>query len=551
MLNLHNGLLSADNPNSWQYKSRPRFRIINVYQTQKLVSGHIPQGFGDYIRGSLSVLQTARRLGIEFDMAIQHPLAQWLQPAQQYTNTVADINFIETQNQCRRIIQACKSTRLFVYVHAFPDPVCDDDKQTVWKHLQPNAAMTAYRTAVYEAMKIVPGQYEVIHIRCGDTHIRDTHVQFQTGSVEGFRSVPTDYVNEALARMRPGTRYVVLSDNAEVKSAIKAQFAGAIVRESEILHLGTSIGFSAAGVRDTLLDFYILGDAARVTALSAYSHGSGFSQWACELRKVPYTCTFMSSAKFTLVYKTYGPDLPWLKHSLKSVKKYVAYYTALVIYCHDEAVEDLRSLLREVDVAATVIPVRYTMHGYIQQQIVKLECYKDVETPFLVIMDSDVMFTAPFDLRTLMQEKISWTYSTKAATSSALEWSVWKEAYEAMTKTPHTLHFMTNHFPFVLTRTSLATAADEFQKLHGVDYAAFCQARLHALHLPANATVRDYFAELATVFTEFEWIGFACMRHCPQDYYFTTKVVRNVPATQFWSHGGVNAVKTKLNVITM
>jgi len=542
MLSLQKGLLSADNPNSWQYRSRPTLRIINVYQTQKLSSGHIPQGFGDYVRGSLSVLQTARRLGLEFDMAIQHPLAQWLQPAQKYTNKVTDIQFMETQTQCRYIIQACKSTRLFVYVHAFPDPVTDVDREEVWSHLQPNAAMTTYRAAVYAAMKITPGQYEVMHIRCGDSHIRDAHIQFQTGAMERYDPVPADFVSEALARMTPGIKYVVLSDNHEVKSAIQAQFVGAIVRESEILHLGTSVTFSAAGVRDTLLDFYILGDAARVTALSAYSHGSGFSQWACELRKVPYKCTFISSAKFTFVYKTYGPDLPWLKYSLKSIKKYVANFAALVIYCHDEAVNDLHGLLREVDMDARVIPVHYTMHGYIQQQIVKLECYKDVETPYLVIMDSDVMFTAPFDLRTLMQEKISWTYSTKAATSSALEWSVWKEAYEAMTKTPHTVHFMTNHFPFVLTRTSLVTAADEFQKLHGVDYTAFCEARLHALQLPANATVREYFAELATVFTEFEWIGFSCMRHSPQDYYFTTKVVRNVPATQFWSHGGVDAV---------
>jgi len=386
----------------------------------------------------------------------------------------------------------------------------------------------------------------VIHIRCGDKHISDAHHQFQTGKMERFRPVPTDYVAEALAQMIPGKKYVILSDNAEVKLAIQAQFEGALVRESEILHLGTSVGFSATGVRDTLLDFYILGDAARVTALSAYSHGSGFSQWACDLRKVPYTCTFISSAKFTIVYKTFGPDLPWLKYSLNSVKKYVAHYTALVIYCHDAAVEALRMILADLSLAATVIPVAYTMHGYIQQQVVKLECFKEVETPYVVLMDSDVMFTAPFDLRFLMQGKISWTYSKKAVPPIGPEWTTWKEAYEAKTKTPQTIHFMSNNFPFVLTRTSMATAAEEFQKLHGVDYTAFCKARLDALQLPAGGAIRDYFAELATVFTEFEWLGFSCMHHSSDDYYFTTNVVRNVPAKQFWSHGGVDAVDAEL-----
>jgi len=546
-------ILSSNHPNSWQVRSRRGpskrvTRIVNVYQPQRLSTGEIPQGFGDYIRGSLSVLQTATKLGIEFDMAIHHPLAQWLRPVADYKISLGEIKFIATHQGCIKALNQCLTSTLFVYVHAFPDPVSESDRTFVWTRLQPNDSMAQYRAEVYASLKIVPRQYEVIHVRCGDHHIQDLHRHFQTNEYESYTDAPSFLVREALARMRPGTTYVVLSDNAALKRAIRDQFDGAIVRESEILHLGTSETFAAAGVRDTLLDFYLITDAARVTAFSTYSHGSGFSQWACELRNVPYTCTFCSNAQLTVVYKTYGADLPWIKYSLQSLQKFVVYYTSLVLYCHDEAVAELHTLLDELSLVATVIPVTYTMHGYIQQMVVKAESYKDIDTPYVVILDSDVVFTASFDLRTLVDGKIHWTYSTQHTLPGASEWKVWKSAYEAMTRTSQTMHFMSNHFPFVLTRASMETAAVEFQRMHGMNYSEFCRARLQQLNIAVGACIRENFEALATVFEEFEWLGFSCMHHSPHDYTFSTSSIRKVPCKQFWSHGGIDAVQEELKI---
>lgn len=530
-------MIPWDHPKSWRSRfNRVMPTIVNVYQTRPLSCGVVPQGLGDYIRGSLSVLQTARKLNIGFDMFIQHPVAKWLKAATQYTPN--EIEYIVTNEQCLRALDARKSSNLFVYVHSFPQPVSDEERAIVWSKLQPSFSMISYKKAEYEAMGIHPGEYEVIHIRCGDKHIQHEHRHFQTNQREQFEEVHPGVVASAIQCMTPGVNYVVLSDNNAVKRAINAQFEGAIVRDSSILHLGTSNTFSDDGVRDTLLDFYIMTDAKRVTSLSAYSHGSGFSQWACELRKVPYTCKYMSFKDVTVVYKTYGPDLPWLRHSLLNLKKFVV-YTELLIYVHDASEDNLKQMLTDIGVVARVLPVCYRMNGYVQQMIVKAECYKDVTTPYVVILDSDTIFTARFDLHILVEDKIQWTYSNKTEKPHLNEWVVWKDAYEAMTRTNQSMHFMSTSFPFVFTRSSMERAATEFNHLHGVDYATFCMDRLQKRNLAIDSSVTDNFTALATVFSEFEWLGFSCMTHSPKDYFFTTKQSRKVPIKQYWSHGGL------------
>jgi hypothetical protein len=496
----------------------------------------IPQGLGDYIRGSLSVLQTARKLHIGFDMCIQHPVAKWLNAATPYK--VDDVQYIVTNEQCLMALDARKSSNLFVYVHAFPQSVTDEERAIVWSKLQPNASMINYKKTTYASMGIEPKEYEVIHIRCGDKHIQEAHRHHQTNQLEDFEEIDKGVVSEAVQCMQPGVKYVVLSDNNDVKRLIKEQMESVVIRESKIIHMGTSNYFEHEGVRDTLLDFYILADAKRVTSLSSYSHGSGFSQWACEMKKVPYTCKFIPFKKVTVVYKTYGPDLQWLKYSLISLQKFVV-FSEIVIYVHDAAQEELQVLLKELGLSARVIPVTYTMNGYVQQMIVKAECYKDVSTPYVVILDSDTVFMSHFDLRTLVESKIQWTYSKKSERPEMKEWVVWKEAYEAMTRTKQTMHFMSTSFPFVFTRSSMERASTEFRNLHGVDYTEFCMDRLQKRNLAIDSDVKDNFTALATVFAEFEWLGFSCMKHSCQDYFFTTNQQRNVPIKQFWSHGGL------------
>jgi hypothetical protein len=246
----------------------------------------------------------------------------------------------------------------------------------------------------------------------------------------------------------------------------------------------------------------------------------------------------------TIMYKTFGPDLPFLKYSLLSVKKFVKNYKEIIIYCHDDACADLYVLLKEINLDITIIPVEYDFHGYIKQMVVKCECYKHVNTKYIVIFDSDNIVKDYLDLNSLVGDngKITWVYSNKLDSPTNIEWVVWKKAYEEMTKTKQDIHFMTNSFPFIFTRDSLEKAEHLFKAIHNKGYSDFCKDRLNRRKISKTDSIKKAFPMLAEVFEEFEWLGFYCKKYS-NDYIFINNKEGINPAKdkiiQYWSHGGL------------
>jgi hypothetical protein len=96
-------------------------------------------------------------------------------------------------------------------------------------------------------------------------------------------------VNNILTKyINPSNKYVILSDNNEIKSFIKSKFSNTIIQLNKIVHLGQSINLQNDGIMQTLLDFYIIGMSANILSLSCYDHGSGFSKWSSVIYNVPY-----------------------------------------------------------------------------------------------------------------------------------------------------------------------------------------------------------------------------------------------------------------------
>ena len=97
------------------------------------------------------------------------------------------------------------------------------------------------------------------------------------------------------------------------------------------------------------------------------------------------------SKLFTIVYKTYKNDLCWLRYSLLSLKKNLntTNIQEIIIYTHDEALHETDELLTNVKLGEfieyRIIPVHYDYHGYIKQQIIKCNCYKDSKTDYIII----------------------------------------------------------------------------------------------------------------------------------------------------------------------
>jgi hypothetical protein len=259
--------------------------------------------------------------------------------------------------------------------------------------------------------------------------------------------------------------------------------------------------------------------------------------------------------KITIVYKTYKNDIPWMRYSLLSVEKFVRMDYEIIIYCHDACSTEVYSLLEEINIRAKVIPVVYDIHGYIKQMVVKLDCYKDVETKYMCIVDCDVIFIDYIFSNDFVNddETIDWQYSIKKEDSTGPEWTVWKKAYEDQTKTEQDKHYMSNGSPFIFEKTSLERSAEMFQKMHGKTYHEYCKERLEALNLTPDDPIRPNFMALASVFEEFEWFGFYC--HLFEDKLYNFKIHGQVnrreiwkKTKQFWSHGGITEeIKTFLD----
>jgi len=256
----------------------------------------------------------------------------------------------------------------------------------------------------------------------------------------------------------------------------------------------------------------------------------------------------------TFMYVTYENDLKWLQFSLLSLKKYVDKYKNLIIYCHDTCITELNELLTTINISCRVIPVIYNYHGYIKQMIVKCESYKDCDTKYICMLDSDCIINDHISVNDLYNEDgtINWIYCNKIDYPTMNEFTVWKEAYESMTNTPQDIHFMTNHHPFIFTVESLKNADIHFNSLHNMSYDKFCIQQSKTYNIKITDKTRENFINLAKCFEEFEWLGYFCKNYS-NDYIFLNKV--NYPdrsiankVTQFWSYGelNINTITTQL-----
>jgi hypothetical protein len=272
--------------------------------------------------------------------------------------------------------------------------------------------------------------------------------------------------------------------------------------------------------------------------------------------------------KFSIVYKTYKNDLEWFKWSLLSLKKFLNTDDVLevLIYTHNIVHNDVINILNELHfdqfLPYKIFPIHYNYHGYIKQMVIKANCYKDVSTNFIIIMDSDVILKTNLLFSNLLtfDNKINWYYLDQNDDNNNV-FSVWKEAVEKSTHTVFDKYYMMTTFPFILTKKSMEQASIKFEELNNCSYEDFCFRQCHELNLNIEASTTSLFDKLSKIFTEFEYLGFYCY-HYSRDYNFISyhDAVKNSCLVnygtnyckQYWSHGGItdeirNELKTILN----
>jgi len=280
-------------------------RLVNVYQL-KYINGPA-QGFGDYIRGCFCLLQIASLLGIQFDMDLtNHPMSKFFLQQENLHNYEIDylkiakfenanyipinakifkknsegflLEFINKMNTFNFL----KNGNYFLFCNSIPifDYYPKEARNFIRSKLSPNEAMQQNIRETLIKLNLKPKQYAVIHIRSGDKYM------LKNNKLNPF--VIRKIIRILTNNMKPGNKYLLLSDNNDIKLILKKVFPHIIIQNTNIVHLGESENPSEAAIMETLIDFFLMAYSFQIVGFSPYNWGSGFSQWCSILYNIPY-----------------------------------------------------------------------------------------------------------------------------------------------------------------------------------------------------------------------------------------------------------------------
>ena len=325
-------------------------KVINVYQ-EKYANGKYCTGIGDFIRGSLCLLQYATLQNIQFEMYYAaHPISQFLCSRDTNENEDDDdsnnnsnnelspeihpyrVAYCNTDGQlsANTKIQIQKLFTMFIrknmnnvvplenifpmYTIAFPaKPIDESHKMRIKNALSPTAHLQSKLDLTMKNMGIAPKQYNVIHVRAGDSYlVHGNELPFPNTMVEckkAFLKVfEIDDLNNGKFSEENEQRipFVLISDSVELKKQMKKTIPKIIVKHHLITHTGeNALNNDGNGddhdnddakneddkkkVENTLIDFFIISQASSVYAFSPMQHGTGFSEQCCQIYNVPYS----------------------------------------------------------------------------------------------------------------------------------------------------------------------------------------------------------------------------------------------------------------------
>jgi hypothetical protein len=170
----------------------------------------------------------------------------------------------------------------FTFCHSFPIfEVQDVGRKFILSKLLPNEMMQSAIKERLIRLELIPKRFAVIHIRSGDKYLLNN---------ESLNSFVVKKIFGILSKnMKEGTKYLILSDNNQIKLLLKKFFPQIVIHLTKITHLGESENPKDDAIMETLLDFYLMSNAFQIISFSPYNWGSGFSQWCSVLYKIPYT----------------------------------------------------------------------------------------------------------------------------------------------------------------------------------------------------------------------------------------------------------------------
>jgi len=290
------------------------YSIAHVYQPRYINSTRA-DGIGDYLRGSYFLLEFCKKHNIPLIMCINHPMNNFLKETYliadetilnksvYYSCNIDWVTIISDSGEITSIpdtsqkhnfekglleIPIINGTRFF-NCNFFPFlPIDSSHKQYVKKVLEPNVNLSRKVDTILKVLNLQPKLFVVIHVRFGDDCLL-------RNDFSNLSTILFFNLLRKISYIRTPLPILLITDSNKVKKNILFHFKTFKAIFRPIIHLGEGVDCSNRldEVENTLIDFFLFSQCAKIFCFSTYIHGSGFSKWCAETYDIPYSCKFI------------------------------------------------------------------------------------------------------------------------------------------------------------------------------------------------------------------------------------------------------------------
>ena len=281
-------------------------KVVNLFQ-KRYTNGN-SMGFGDYIRGSLSLIQICQIHNLQFDMNyVNHPVSKFLTNTTNNDDLSIQSNSINyngvsmfTDNNFDRndktyhkkmvdLLNSVTTSHYYLFCNSFPivDP-SPTQRRIVASKIQPNEVLQEAILGTMTELGLERGGYRVIHIRTGDRYLLN-NARLDANLINKVVST----INKNVSRLSP-FKYLILSDNTELKKVLANIYCKNNNTDKFVIQLGKSITHLGEGavkddesVKNTLIDFFLIAQSNAIISMSPYFHETSFSKYCGILFGIP------------------------------------------------------------------------------------------------------------------------------------------------------------------------------------------------------------------------------------------------------------------------
>jgi hypothetical protein len=269
--------------------------IVNIYMQN--YSNAVGGGIGDFIRGSLFLLQFCMVNNIRFDIDYQnHPVAKYLY--KKYNKIEEPINYKDIEyyfpdnitvseifyKNFINHLESIQDKRICLFSNNNPMyKISNFEKQFIKDKFLPTEELIQIVNNKMIQLGLTEKKFTTIHIRINDSVFNNDVIDNDTllKLKEFIKNVNVQCLSK---------KKLLLTNSNKVKKVLKNIFNDLIIDINNVTHLALSN--NDLSIRDTLCDMFMISKSEQVFSVSSYAHGTGFSKYICLLYDIPYYPSF-------------------------------------------------------------------------------------------------------------------------------------------------------------------------------------------------------------------------------------------------------------------